>query len=286
MMKEIVVVSGKGGTGKTLVCASFAALAGNAILVDADVEAPNLRLVVGAGRILEEHTHSDSEVARVDTSLCKGCGKCAEVCRFGAVALNGVAVVDDLSCEGCAACFYTCPEKAIVMEPRINGRWWVAECRYGLIFHGRLEVGEGLSGKLVAVLKERARKQSGNYRLRIVDGPPGIGCPVLAALTGADFVVVVTEPTLSGLHDAERVVGVAQHFGLKVGVCVNKADLNPDMTAKLHNWVAQKRLVWLGELPFDETAYSAMANGTSPVELGGRLAAALQSLYRTVTQHI
>ena len=281
-MKEIVVLSGKGGTGKTLVCASFAALAGRVVLVDADVEAPNLRLIVGTEKPKEEHIYKGGEVARVDGQLCTGCGGCVEACRFGAVSLNGRAVVDPLLCEGCAACFYACPHGAVVMEERASGRWWVADCRYGVIVHGRLEVGVGLSGKLVSEMKQQARRLEGEYTLRLVDGPPGIGCPVIASLTGADLAVIVAEPTLSGLHDAQRVAQLAGRFGIKTALCVNKADLNPQMSARIRRWAESASVVWLGELMFDEWAHLAMVEGVSPVERGGALAEAVKAVWTRI----
>lgn len=277
-----MVVSGKGGTGKTLLVASLAVLAEHVLLVDADVEAPNLRIIVGAAPPREEHYYYGGEVARIDGDHCKGCGRCVDVCRFGAVSINGVAVVDGLQCEGCAACFHACPENAVVMERRCSGQWWVADCRYGVIVHGKLAVGEGTSGKLVSEMKGYARKLVGDFLMRLIDGPPGAGCPVIAALTGADLAVVVTEPTLSGLHDAKRVTDVAAHFGVKTAVCVNKADLNPQITATLKKWVQQNNFIWLGELPFDKAAYEAMSQGISVVEQGGHLAEAIKQLWKTL----
>jgi MinD superfamily P-loop ATPase len=229
---ELVVISGKGGTGKTSVVAAFAALAGGAVLADCDVDASDLHLVLRpeAGH---EHPFSGRRQAIIDPETCTACGGCAEVCRFAAVlgsADEGYSV-DSIACEGCELCRRVCPAEAIRMEPVVNGAWMVSETRFGPLVHAHLGVAEDNSGKLVTLVRNEARRvaEERGLPLIIVDGSPGIGCPVISSLAGADLVLAVTEPTVSGRHDLDRVLQVMRQFRLPFAVCVNKADLNPEL---------------------------------------------------------
>ncbi|GAH59822.1 unnamed protein product, partial [marine sediment metagenome] len=212
MMKEVVVLSGKGGTGKTSIAASFAALAQSKVLVDCDVDAADLHLLLEP-QIKEENEFWSGQVASIDKERCTECGLCQEVCRFGAIKDY---VVDEISCEGCELCSQICPVDAITMRPCMAGHWFISDTRYGALVHARLGIAEENSGKLVTLVRNNARliAKKGELDYIISDGPPGIGCPVIASLSGANLALLVTEPTLSGIHDLERVIGVCRHFGI------------------------------------------------------------------------
>ncbi len=272
-MKQIVVLSGKGGTGKTSVTAAFAHLASQsgpparAIVVDADVDASNLELVLNP-RQIEEHPFTGGAVAEIDPRLCEVCGKCAEVCRFEAVIppdpdSGSVYQVDPIACEGCAACVYPCPAQAIRMIPQQAGYWYRSETDFGPLFHALLSPGEENSGKLVTLVKQRARLLAleEDYPLQIVDGPPGIGCSVISAVSGADLALIVTEPTVSGIHDLERILETTRHFNIASRVCVNKADLYPTSAEQIEAFCAAQSIPVVGRIPFDETVTKAMMNG-------------------------
>jgi len=267
-MKHIVVLSGKGGTGKTTVTAVLAHLASEdpgtrAILVDADVDAANLELLL-APSIIETHEFVGGQVAVIAADLCSGCGLCADVCRFDAVrANNGLYTIDPMACEGCATCKTQCPDAAITILPQVSGRWFFSTSRYGPLFHARLSPAQESSGKLVTLLKQQAHAQAVQecYPLMIVDGPPGIGCPAIAAVSGADLVIVVTEPTAAGIHDMQRVLELAAHFGIRSLVCINKADLYPAGTEQIMNHCQQNGLPVVGRLPFDLSITEAMVHG-------------------------
>lgn len=275
-MKQLVILSGKGGTGKTAVTAAFAHLTSRsgeepgAVFADADVDAANLELLVGAS-ILEEHEFSGGEVARIDPQLCVACGICEDVCRFGAVSFleeNGSFEIDPVGCEGCAACFYQCPERAIQMASRQAGQWFRSESRFGPLFHARLRPAQESSGKLVALVKERALEATadGGYPLMIVDGPPGIACPAIAAVTGADLVLIVTEPSMAGLHDLDRAQRMADHFRIPTAVCINKADLNPEGALEIEKRSTARGSRVLGSVPFDESVTRALVQGLPVTE--------------------
>jgi MinD superfamily P-loop ATPase len=264
-MKQIVVISGKGGTGKTVVSGSFAVLAKNKIMVDCDVDAADLHLLLHP-KIKERHEFISGQTAVIDKKLCKKCGKCVSVCRFGAI--KDDFTIEHFSCEGCALCSYICPHGAIRMEENLAGEWFISDTRYGPFVHAKLGIAEENSGKLVAkirqIAKEEAQKQGLDYV--IIDGPPGIGCPVIASLSGVDCALIVTEPTLSGLHDAERVMEVARHFHIPVKLVVNKYDLNPVMTEKIEAFCRDRDVSVIGKIAFDKTVVEALVEGKTIVE--------------------
>ena len=268
-MKQIVILSGKGGTGKTSVAAAFAHLAAmdgdqrRAVLVDADVDASNLELVL-APRVLETHDFQGGQVAIIDQVLCEGCGECAELCRFDAISEeNGVCTVDPIACEGCALCFHQCPTQAVQMEEQMAGQWFRSDSRYGPLFHAALFPAQETSGKLVTLVKQQGRLLAMDEErdLVLVDGPPGIGCPVISAAAGADLALIVTEPTAAGIHDMARALATTQHFGVPSLVCINKADLYPKGTAEIEGFCEQKGLLVVGRLPFDTVVTEAMVQG-------------------------
>lgn len=264
-MKTIVVLSGKGGTGKTVLVGSFAALAKNKVMVDCDVDAADLHLLLHP-EIRERHEFRSGQTAVIDQTLCKKCGKCSAVCRFGAI--RDDFVVEDFSCEGCGLCRRVCPHAAIRMEENLAGEWFVSDTKYGPFVHAKLGIAEENSGKLVAkirqIAKEIAEKQTHDYV--IIDGPPGIGCPVIASLSGADCALIVTEPTLSGLHDAQRVMEVARHFNIPVKLVVNKYDLNPAMTEKIEAFCREQGVPVLGKIAFDKNVVEALVRGKTIIE--------------------
>ena len=231
-MKQIVVISGKGGTGKTVLTASFASLAGNKVMVDCDVDAADLHLLLKP-EIKERYEFRSGVTARIDKDICQECGECLSVCRFEAISED--YIVDPVSCEGCSVCSHVCPAGAVIMEENIAGEWYISETKYGPLVHAKLGIAEENSGKLVAKVREVAKEiaERDKRDFVIIDGPPGIGCPVIAALTGVDLAVIVTEPTLSGIHDMERVVQVAKHFGVPTKVCINKYDINEDEASSI-----------------------------------------------------
>jgi len=270
--KELVVISGKGGTGKTSIVASFAALAAPAVLADCDVDAADLHLVLDPKTVRREG-FSGGKRARIISDQCVRCGKCAELCRFGAVEVDDrdndrSYRIDPIGCEGCGVCVWFCPEKAIEFTDAVNGEWFVSETRHGAMVHAKLGIAEENSGKLVSTVRQEAGRLAREQGLGLVliDGSPGIGCPVVASITGADMVLIVTEPTLSGLHDLKRVADVAKHFGIAALVCVNKWDLNPDIATEIEQQASQNGLTVAGRVRYDRAVTDAQIHKQSVVE--------------------
>lgn len=270
-MKQLVILSGKGGTGKTTVAAALADLAAeeaSIVLVDADVDAANLELVLSP-EPQERNDFFSSKVAVVDPELCTGCGTCEQVCRFDAIVApdedsdSEAYAVDPVACEGCAVCHFQCPEGAIHMEEPQDGVWFRSETRFGPLIHAHLFAGQENSGKLVAEVREQARgiASTTGHEYVLIDGPPGIGCPVIAAATGVNLVLVVIEPTVSGVHDLDRVVGVADHFKIPTAVCINKYDLNSEKTREITDYCHQRGIEVVGQIPFDTVVTEAMVQG-------------------------
>ncbi|MCK5241234.1 ATP-binding protein [bacterium] len=274
-MKELVVISGKGGTGKTSMVASFAALAGRLVLADCDVDAADLHLVLEP-EIIEQEDFSGGSRARIITEKCSACGKCREVCRFNAISFDGrenhmvekTCQVDPIACEGCGVCKYFCPENAIDFSRAVNGEWYVSNTRTGPMVHAKLGIAEENSGKLVSLVRTQAKKiaQEQKHAIVLIDGSPGIGCPVIASITGADLVLVVTEPTLSGLHDLERVADLTKHFNIKTLVCINKWDLNQELSQKIEDMAKQKNLTMAGKIRYDQLVTKAQIKKQAVVE--------------------
>ncbi len=268
-MKQLIILSGKGGTGKTSVTAAFAQLAaqsqlaGKVILADADVDAANLELVLQP-RLLEQQDFKGGKVAVINQETCASCGDCQAVCRFEAINFtDGLYVVDPIACDGCAACVYQCPTESIAMHEQVAGKFYFSESRYGPLYHANLFPGQENSGKLVTLVKQRARLQAldENRALVIVDGPPGIGCPVISAVSGADLALVVAEPTVSGVHDMHRALDTLKHFGVRALVCINKADIFPAGADEIEAFCRQQGIETVGQIPFDLTVASAMVAG-------------------------
>lgn len=285
-MKELVVISGKGGTGKTSLVASFAALAKNAVLADCDVDAADLHLIL-APEIKHQETFIGGKIARIDQELCTACGRCREVCRYDAITPD--YIVEDISCEGCGVCVWNCPESAISFQPRESGKWFISETRHGPMVHARLGIAEENSGKLVALVRKEAKKlaETKGRDLIIIDGPPGIGCPVISSVTGTDFVLIIAEPTVSGLHDLQRVIDLTKHFDIPAAACVNKYDINPQMAAKIVTYCNENDIKVVGEIPFDSQVTKAQMEGLSVVEFtDGKLSEVIRGVWERVTEYL
>ncbi len=277
-MKQLVILSGKGGTGKTSVTAAFAhlasqnGLAGKVVLADADVDAANLELVLQP-RLFEQQDFKGGKVAVINQDTCVSCGDCQAVCRFDAIlpphpqpisqGEMGGYRVDPIACDGCAACVYQCPTQSISMHEQVAGKFYFSESRYGPLYHANLFPGQENSGKLVTLVKQRARLNAldENRELVIVDGPPGIGCPVISAVSGADLALIVAEPTVSGVHDMRRILQTVQHFGVRALVCVNKADIYPAGAEEVEAFCRGNGIETVGRIPFDLTVARAMVAG-------------------------
>jgi MinD superfamily P-loop ATPase len=273
--KQITVISGKGGTGKTSLVACFAALSRNAVLADCDVDAADLHLIVEP-RVIRREVFTGGKRARIKADQCTACGKCEELCRFGAISFDGPGNsfikktfrVDPIACEGCGVCHWFCPAEAIEFLPAVNGEWFISETRFGPMVHAKLGVAAENSGKLVSIVRSEAMRiaEERGCGLVLVDGSPGIGCPVIASVTGADLVLVVTEPTLSGLHDLERLTALTRHFGVPTMVCINKWDLNTEMCGNIEARVQQQGLDLAGRVRYDCAVTEAQVRRKTAVE--------------------
>ena len=281
-MEEVVVLSGKGGTGKTSIVASFAVLAQKKVLVDCDVDAADLHLVLKPVT-REDHEFWSGQVAFIDKEKCTECGLCQELCRFQAIT---DFKVDPISCEGCGLCSHVCPAEAIIMKENLSGHWFVSDTRYGPLIHARLGIAQENSGKLVAQVRQQARQLAGKdgFNCIISDGPPGIGCPVISSLSGASLALLVTEPTLSGIHDLERVLGVCQHFGVPALVCINKYDINEDNTHQIEGYCLSQEVEVAGRIPFDNVVTESIVQEVPVVEYsGGKVTREIERMWRTLS---
>lgn len=273
-MRELVIISGKGGTGKTSLTAAFAALAAQeqrSILCDADVDAADLHLLMQP-EIKQRSDFMGGSKAQINPDLCTGCGTCLSLCRFGAI--NERFEVDPIRCEGCGVCVDFCPVQAIEFPIQRCGEWYISDSRFGPMVHARLGIAEENSGKLVSLVRKEVRQlaEEQGRDLIITDGPPGIGCPVIAAIGGATALVIVVEPTVSGLHDMERVIDLATHFKVPGMIVVNKFDLNPEMTQAIEETAQKHNVILLGRVPFDPIFTHSMVEGKTLFEYGGETA--------------
>lgn len=269
-MKEIVVISGKGGTGKTSFTASLAILAGNdAIIADCDVDAADMHLLLNP-EIQKSEDFYSGVLAHINTDLCEGCGICKEKCRFDAIdIIDGNYIVKSLDCEGCGYCALICPEEAIAMNEQNVGNWFISKTKVNnTLVHARLSIGAENSGKLVAKVKNEAKiiAKESNKDFVIVDGSPGIGCPVVSSLSGANYVILVTEPSVSGFHDLKRVYELVKKFNLRAGCIINKADINTDVSENILKFLADESIEHLGSIPYNENFTKAMTIGQTVVE--------------------
>ena len=258
-MKQLTIISGKGGTGKTTVAASFAELISDKVMGDCDVDAADLHLLLHP-QVRHEGLFKGLKIARIDPQECIQCDRCIEACRYDAI---GPYVVDPMSCEGCGLCTFVCPVDAIEMEENISGHWFISDTEYGPMVHAKLGIAQENSGLLVSTVRKQAREiaKRDGMKYVLIDGPPGIGCPVIASLTGVDLVLAVAEPTLSGIHDLERILDLGAHFSIKCAVCINKSDLNDENTAQIRQYCQEHEVPIEGEVPFDENVVHALVRG-------------------------
>ncbi len=286
MVKQITVLSGKGGTGKTSLVASFATLAQKSVLTDCDVDAPDLHLLLKP-EIVEAQKFKASKVAMIDKEKCIQCGKCEELCRFNAIEK---LVVDPVLCEGCGVCAYVCPVDAVELKERVSGYAFISKTKYGPISHARLNPGEENSGKLVTLVRQNAKKvaETENCELIINDGPPGIGCPVIASVGGIDMGLIVVEPTLSGIHDMKRAIGLLDHFKIPSLVCINKYDINEENTDRIVDFCGSNSVEVVGKIPFDPLVTKAMVAGKPVTEYSpkSRVSKAIAELWKQILRII
>jgi MinD superfamily P-loop ATPase len=272
-MRQITVLSGKGGTGKTTITASFAVLAKKAVVADCDVDAPDLHMLLHP-EIIETQEFKGSKLAVIDEARCIKCGLCREKCKFNAVTEN--FTIDSLSCEGCSVCTIICPTNAITLTERVSGHAYISKTKYGFMAHAMLSPSEANSGKLVTLVRQNAKilAEKENCNFIIIDGPPGIGCPVIASVTGVDAGLVVTEPTMSGIHDLKRALQLLEHFNVQPFVCVNTYDINKDNAEKIESFCKENGIDVIGKIPFNPIVTEAMVNGKTIIEYSPRSAVA------------
>jgi len=280
--KTLVIISGKGGTGKTSLMASYAVITRQAVLADCDVDAADLHLIMHP-KIRERHAFVSGKKARIKPGHCTTCGKCEELCRFDAISFNGPGngrvqrtfQIDPIACEGCGVCARYCAEDAIEQSPYVSGEWYISDTRGGPMVHARLNPGSGNSGKLVTLVRTEAERIARERKRRwvIADGSPGIGCSVIASITGASFAVAITEPTLSGEHDLERVMRLARHFSVPLAVCLNKWDVNPVIAQRIEDAAVSRGAMLLPRVPYDPSITEAQWEGKAVVEHGDSPAA-------------
>lgn len=270
-MKELVVISGKGGTGKTSIAGSLAALSNNKVLVDCDVDAADLHLIIDS-KVTQKEDFIGGKQAFIDEKKCSNCGVCQNYCRFDAIKSTNKEGddkfwIDPYACDGCGVCVRHCPENAIEFNDVISGEWYLSDSSHGPFVHAKLGIAQANSGKLVSLLRREAKQiaEEKEAELIIVDGPPGIGCPVIASVTGASYILIVTEPSMSAIHDMERLLQLVTHFGIFVGICINKFDINQELTAQIEKFANEKNVKILGRIPFDASVINAQIAGTSIV---------------------
>ena len=264
-MKQIAVLSGKGGTGKTVLTASLIALAENRIMVDCDVDAADLYILLNPA-VKERYEFIGGEKAFIDNNKCQQCGICTDICRFKAISDD--FIVDGIDCEGCGFCSRVCPEQAITMKENLSGEWFISDTVYGPLVHAKLGIAEENSGKLVTKIREAARNLAEKNKLDylIIDGPPGVGCPVMATLTGVDLALIVTEPTVSGMHDMQRVLELTNHFNIPAKVIVNKYDINKENTEEIRRFSDSQNIEVIGMIPFSPLVSLSIVNCQPLVE--------------------
>ena len=286
-MKELVVLSGKGGTGKTSLTAAFASIAENSVLCDADVDAADLHLLMDPD-VRERTDFMGGNIAKIDVEKCTMCGQCIDLCRFDAI--RDDFVVDKIDCEGCGVCVDLCPEQAIDFPVVKCGEWYISDTRFGAMVHARLGIAEENSGKLVTLVRQEAKKlaEAKHMELILTDGPPGVGCPVIASVGGATALLVVTEPTVSGLHDMRRLLELAAHFKVPCMVCVNKFDLNMEQTAAIETLTAEKSLPFVGKIPFDPEFVKSMVLGKTILEYRqtGELSSTVKKIWERIRENL
>ncbi len=283
-MKQIAIASGKGGVGKTSLAAGFASFA-KAVFADCDVDASNLPIIFKP-EIKERHDFYGMELASVDEAKCIKCMECYNACRFDAIT-EEIKIIEE-KCEGCSVCEYVCPTQAIKMIPRKSGEVYVSESRFGWIVHAELKTGEETSGKLVSMVRQKAMEvaKKNGYDTIIIDSSAGIGCPVIASITGVSIVVIVVEPTMASIHDMKRIMDVANHFRIPYVVCINKYDLNEEKTLEIEKFCRNNGIEIIGKIPYDNAFTHAIVNGKSIVEHEAKLASLIKEIWKNVERKI
>lgn len=284
-MKQLTIISGKGGTGKTTLTAAFAHLATNLVIADCDVDAADLHLIL-TPTIIKQEPFYGGQLPFIDKDRCTHCGLCEENCHFGAIQK---LEIDSISCEGCGVCAYICPEKAITMKEKISGYWYISETREGPMVHAKLNIAESNSGKLVSMVRQQARELAESEKMDfiLIDGPPGIGCAVIASISGVDLVLVITEPTLSGIHDLKRAIEVADHFNIPSLVCINKFNINLNNTKKIKEYCEENKIELVGSIPFDPSVTQAMIKGVSVIEYNcGRVTDEVKNIWKKIEEKL
>lgn len=294
-MKEVVVISGKGGTGKTSITASLGYLGGaDVIVADCDVDAADMHLLFHPD-YANEHEFYSGQIAAIDQDKCSECGRCIQICRFNAISLSKDGYqINPIRCEGCGYCARVCKDKAIINRVENAGKYYISKTKPGnTLVHAHLTIGASNSGKLVARVKEVSRKKAkeDGTSLMLVDGSPGIGCPVVSSLSGANLVVMVTEPSVSGLHDLERIAGLVKNFNIPATCIINKADLNPELTQKIKLFLEQEGILLVGEIPYNLKFSDAMVAGKTIVEfdpndLGEKMKLIWQKINQVINKKI
>ncbi|HDD44937.1 MAG TPA: 4Fe-4S dicluster domain-containing protein [Candidatus Desulfofervidus auxilii] len=285
-MKELVIISGKGGTGKTTLTAAFAALAKDKVIADTDVDAPDLHLILSP-QIKHEEPFKGSHYAIIDKEKCIQCGECRKLCRFHAI--NEEFEINPIDCEGCGVCVHFCPQEAINFPQRTCGKWFISETRFGPMVHAQLDIGQENSGLLATLVRQQAKiiAEDRGYDLIIVDGPPGVGCPVIASVTGASVVMIVTEPSPSGLHDLERVWQLAfKHFGIPCLACINKFDLNPTFSEKIETFCKKNQITLVGKIPFDPKVTEAVVQAKTVIEIKASVTSLVAQMWEKIYKHL
>jgi MinD superfamily P-loop ATPase len=284
-MKQITIISGKGGTGKTTLVASFAALAENIVIADCDVDAPDLHLLLHP-EIVKREEFKGLNVAAMDKAKCIECGICEEACRFKAISDTGSGyAVNPTRCEGCGVCVFVCDQDAIKLKERVSGYAFISKTKYGTMAHAQLNIAEEASGKLVTVVRNNAQRvaEEEGSDLILIDGSPGIGCPVIASLTGVDLALVITEPTMSGLHDLERILDVTRHFGIASVVCINKYDINEANSKRITGFCQERGVTIVRNIPYDPVVTEAMVAAMPVVEFSdGAVSDAIKEIWASI----
>ncbi len=278
-MKQLLILSGKGGTGKTTIASAFIKLSKAKAYADCDVDAPNLHLITKQNSLPKKTDYYGLPKAEIDIELCIECGQCMQNCRFEAISADGKYKVDPFACEGCGVCELVCPVGAVSLKPAVAGELMLYADKEEVFSTAQLKMGSGTSGMLVTEVKKQMKSAAADVEFAIIDGSPGIGCPVIASLSGVDMVLIVAEPSISGISDMERIINTAAKFGIKTAVCINKFDTNMQNTEKIENFCTDRGISLMGRIPFDSDAVKAINNGQTIVDIDCASGAAVKAIY-------